>query len=37
MGVVFGVVATLVGAITHGTMTISFTCGEYSVTYEGRK
>lgn len=30
-------ITNLVGAITHGTMSLSFKCGEYPVTYEGRK
>ena len=30
-------ITNLVGAITQGTMTLSFKCGEYPVTYEGRK
>lgn len=30
-------ITNLVGAITNNTMTLSFKCGEYPVTYEGRK
>lgn len=30
-------ITELVGAITNSTMSLSFTCGEYPVTYEGRK
>lgn len=30
-------ITELVGAITNNTMTLSFKCGEYPVTYEGRK
>ena len=30
-------ITNLVGTITQGTMTLSFKCGEYPVTYEGRK
>ena len=30
-------ITELIGAITHGTMSLSFTCGDYPVTYEGRK
>jgi hypothetical protein len=30
-------ITELVGAITNNTMNLSFMCGEYPVTYEGRK
>ena len=30
-------ITELVGAITNNSMTLSFKCGEYPVTYEGRK
>ena len=30
-------ITELVGAITNNTMTLSFKCGEYPVTYEGKK
>jgi hypothetical protein len=30
-------ITNLVGAITHDTMTLSFMCGEYPVTFEGKR
>ena len=30
-------ITNLVGTITNSTMSLSFTCGEYPVTYEGKK
>ena len=31
------IITNLVGLITHDTMTLSFKCGEYPVTFEGKK